>query len=150
MNWIRLSAEDLESVLNNNQLALLKSEYAKKTDRDFVKDILDSTVALVRAHIAASGVNMLDIDHSRIPPELRECALRLALEKLQSRIPAFELTKIQERQSDYARGILEKVGSGAMPVCRPFAAVRTANPKKGISASRGSSNPVNRKSMEGI
>lgn len=150
MNWIKLQVEDLCIVLNKNQLDLLNAELAKRPERDFASDILNSAVALARAKIASSGINTLDVDHSRIPLELRECVLRLAAESLQARIPALELSKSQLRQSDLARETLEKVERGILPVSRPFAGVKTANPRRGLSSGRGSTNKTTRKTLEGL
>lgn len=150
MDWIRLSVEDLESALNKNQLDLLKAESAKNSNRDYVTEILNSTVALVRANIAASGANYLDVDHARIPVELRDCVLRLAIESLQARFPSLEMSKIQTKQADFAHETLKSVANGTLPVSRPLMGVRTANPKKGIYGKRGSTNIATRKTMGGL
>ena len=81
MEWIRLTSEDLEYALNKPQLETLKAESLRNLKRDIAQDVLNTVVARIRAEISASGLNWLDADHSRIPYELRDCALRLAVEE---------------------------------------------------------------------
>lgn len=150
MDWVKISEDDLESVLNKRQLELIESQAGKCSERNFVIDALNSAVALVRTNIAASGVNMLDMDHSRIPPELKECTLLLALESLQARIGVLELSKLQQKRAESAHTLLGDVASGRIPVSRPIVGVRTASRKKGISSGKGSTNTFTRKTMLGL
>ena len=71
-------------------------------------------------------------DHSRIPPELKECALRLAAEALQTRLPQMELTERQCKLADIARETLARVARGELPIGEPLVGIRTGLPKKGV------------------
>ena len=99
--------------------------------REPAAEIIDSIVVRIRAEIAASGLNSIDPDHSRIPPELKECALRLAAEALQTRLPQMELTERQCKLADIARETLARVARGELPIGEPLVGIRTGLPKKG-------------------
>ena len=134
MDWIKITTEDLECALNKPQLEILKAQRLRSPGRDIAFEVISNIVARIRAEIAASGLNSLDADHSRIPPELKEPALRLCVEALQARIASMELSKSQTRLAEAARNTLERVARGELPVSRPICAIRTASPKKGFSA----------------
>ena len=65
------------------------------------------------------------------PPELKECALRLAAEALQTRLPQMELTERQCKLADIARETLARVARGELPIGEPLVGIRTGLPKKG-------------------
>ena len=149
MDWIKLKSSDLELVLNKPQLEILKAESLRSAGRDIAAESLDSVVLRIRAEIAASGFNSLDPDHSRIPPELKECALRLAIEGLQVRLPQMELSQMQIRHADYARELLMRVSLGKLPISRPQYSIRTASRKKDVAYGSAAKNAT-RDSMKGI
>ena len=149
MDWINLNTTDLECVLNKPQLDILKAQSLKTPGRDLAAEILDSVTVRIRAEIAASGLNMLDPDHSRIPPELKECALRLAAESLQTRLPQMELSQRQCTLADNARETLLRIAGGELPVCQPIVGIRTGLPKKGARFGV-SGRLATRNSMKGI
>lgn len=149
MDWIILTPQDLECALNKPQLDILKAEAIRSLNRDISQDIISGIVARIRAEVAASGLNILDTDHSRIPAELKDCAIRLAIEALQLRIPSMEISDAQSRQADIARETLLRVASGELPVSRPVFGVRSSTKRKGVS-SGAAKRMADRKSMEGI
>ena len=100
MDWIKLTTKDLECVLNKPQLDILKAQSLRSPDVDIAFEVISNIVARVRAEIAVSGLNSLDADHSRIPLELKDCALRLCIELLQARLPSMELSKQQIKYAD--------------------------------------------------
>ena len=116
----------MQCVLNKNQLDVLKAEAVRSANASICTKILELVVSKIRAEIAASGVNMLDENYAKIPPELKECALRLAMESLQARVPAMELSKSQTRAIDAAYAVLERVASGKLPVSTPERGIKTA------------------------
>lgn len=149
MDWIKITTKDLECALNKPQLEILKAQSLRSPDMDIAFEVISNIIARIRAEIAVSGVNSLDADHSRIPLELKETALRLCVEALQIRLPAIELSKLQIKHADIARNTLLRVASGELPVSRPLFSISTASHKKGITS--GSSQRVaTRKSMKGI
>ena len=131
MDCINITPSDLECVLNKPQLDILKAQSLKTPGREPAAEIIDSIVVRIRAEIAASGLNSIDPDHSRIPPELKECALRLAAEALQTRLPQMELTERQCKLADIARETLARVARGELPIGEPLVGIRTGLPKKG-------------------
>ena len=135
MDWIKLTTKDLECVLNKPQLDILKAQALRSPDMDIAFEVISNIVARIRAEIAVSGLNSLDADHSRIPLELKDCALRLCVESLQARLPSMELSKLQIIYADDARETLVRVASGELPVSRPLFSISTATAKKGISSS---------------
>ena len=149
MEWIKIFPEDLEAALNKPQLDTLKAESLKSLKRDISFDIISSITAKIRAEIATSGLNAIDCDHSKIPPELRECALRLCVEALHLRVPSIEISQMQSRHADIARETLLRIAKGELAVTRPRDGVKTANPRKGISASSTARN-ASRRNMEGL
>ena len=68
MDWINITPSDLECVLNKPQLDILKAQSLKTPGREPAAEIIDSIVVRIRAEIAASGLNSIDPDHSRLPP----------------------------------------------------------------------------------
>ncbi|MBO5254550.1 MAG: hypothetical protein J6B07_01850 [Opitutales bacterium] len=124
--WIKITEQDLQIALNKTQLDLLKAEAIKTANTSICTNIIELVVSRIRAEIAASGVNMLDIDYARIPPELKECALRLAIESLHVRIPAIELSQAQIRAIEDSKEILSRVATGKLPISIPTNAIKTA------------------------
>ena len=149
MDWIKLTSEDLEYALNKPQLETLKAESLRNLKRNISQDVLDSVVARIRAEIAASGLNALDADHSRIPYELRDCALRLAVEALHLRVPSIEMSAAQSKHADLARETLLRIATGKRPVSRPALAVRTASAKRSVY-SKSSPRKITRATTEGL
>lgn len=133
MSWIKINAVDLEEILNKPQIDILKARTFSSKGGDPASRAIESAVARVRMEVSASGLNALDIDHSRVPQELKEVALRLAVESLMIRIPAMEISASQQRAADEAREILRRVASGELPISRPAISVSSASAKKGIS-----------------
>lgn len=148
MDWIKIKNSDLECVLNKTQLALLKSSYLTNAGHDVVSDIIASVVARIRAEIAASGINMLDCDHSKIPYELKECALNLALESLQARLPDLKMPEVISKKADEARAILIRIAEGKLPMSKPLYSIKGAQPR-GVYFGK-SSQTINSKSLNGL
>jgi len=149
MDWISLSPADLECALNKPQLEILKAQYLQSPNRDAAVDIIASVTARIRVEIVAGGTGALDADHSRIPPELKECALRLAVESLQLRVPSMEITQAQQKHADIARQTLARVAAGELPVSRPEYPIRTAWRRKGAVCG-SSERQATRKTMKGL
>ena len=149
MDWIKLTTQDLESALNKPQLDILKAQALRSPDVDIAFEVISNIVARIRAEIAVSGLNLLDADHSRIPFELKDCALRLCVEALQLRIPTMEISKMQSKHADLARVTLLRVARGELPVSRPLFSISTASVKKGISSS-SAKKVSTRENMKGI
>ncbi len=147
IQWISITEDDLQSVLNKNQLELLKAEKISEKSSSICTKIIELVVSRIRAEIAASGVNMLDENYAKIPPELKECALRLALESLCIRIPSIELSNAQIRAIDDAKEILSRVAVGKLPVSIPVGGIKTARKHAITYGVRTRS--TNGKSMEG-
>lgn len=147
MNWIQLQESDLHCILSKSQIDLLKAEALKNGDASICAKAMELAVSRVRAEIAASGTNMLDENYGKIPPELKECALRLAAEILQSRIPTLEFGKIQAAALETAKQTLARVSEGKLPVSRPRNGVRTA--RKFSMCHGGQSRRLGRASTEG-
>ncbi len=148
MNWTTVNENDLQCVLNKNQLDLLKAETARGEDRSVCIKIIELVVSRIRAEIAASGKNMLDVNYAKIPMELKECTLRLALEALQTRMPTIELTSAQERAINDSKEILRRVATGELPVSRPRNGVKTA--RKFAIEHGGAERKISRTSTVGL
>ena len=146
MDWIKIFPEDLEAVLNKPQLETLKAQSLRSKNRNITEEIIANIIVRIRAEIAASGINLLDTDHSRIPPELKDCALYLAIEALQTRISSLEVSNSQTKHFDLARQTLLRVASGELPVSRPRYAIRTAS-KKSLYANKKSPTQITRNSL---
>ncbi len=149
MNWIKITTEDLECALNKPQLEILKAQALRSPERDIAFDVISNIVARMRAEIAASGLNSLDADHSKIPPELKETAIRLCVEALQLRVPSIEISNSQIKHADIARETMSRVAKGELPVCRPTYSIKTASIKKGFYAN-ASKREMSRKLMKGL
>ena len=149
MDWIKLTTKDLECVLNKPQLDILRAQALHSPDMDIAFEVISNVVARIRAEITVSGLNSLDSDHSRIPHELKECALHLCIEALQSRLPSMELSKMQMKHADIARETLMRVARGELPVCRPLFSISTASVRKGMSSSSAKKIST-RETMKGI
>ncbi len=134
MKWISITPADLESALNKPQLEILKSSRLGLNGVD--AEVIGLIVSRIRAEIASSEVNFLDEDHSTIPPELKECALRLAVEALQLRIPSMELSDAQKRHADYARDTLLRVAESKLYISRPEHPISTGLSKKSAATLR--------------
>ncbi len=149
MNWIKITTEDLECALNKPQLEILKAQILRSPEHDVTFEVISNVVARIRAEIAASGLNSLDADHSRIPPELKETALRLCVEALQLRLPSMEISNAQIKHADIARTTMLRVARGELPVCRPTYGIKTGSSKKGFYASSADREST-KKSMKGL
>lgn len=147
MNWIVIQEADLHCILSKNQIDLLKAEAVKNGDTSICAKAIELAVSRVRAEIAASGANMLDENYGKIPPELKECTLRLAAEILQSRIPTLEFGRVQTAALEDAKQTLARVAEGKLPVSRPRNGVRTA--RKFSICCGGQSRRLGRASTEG-
>lgn len=149
MNWIKVRHGDLECALNKPQLEVLRAAELASPGRDIAEDVISSVTARIRAEIAAGEVNALDPDHSKIPPELKECATSLALEALQARIPALDMPESIAKRADLARETLRRVAASELPVTRPVCGIRAAS-KKGLSFGRERKGFFTSKNMEGL
>lgn len=149
MNWIKITNADLEQVLNKGQLDILKAAEFASAGRDIVGDIIASAVARIRAEVAACSMNTLDADHLKIPFELKECALNLALEALQSRLPTLNLGDSIDRRAELARQTLLRVAKGELPVAQAIYGIRSAQ-KTGLAVCKFRKNKISKSSMEGL
>ncbi len=136
MNWTRITQQDLENALNKTQVELLKAEELKSAGTPISEEIISMIVAEIRAKIASYSANSLDYDHAKIPKELKLCALRLAIEALQSRLPSMEMTAQQKKMADISRTALEEIYTGKITVSYPDKAIKTAQEKKGVYFSK--------------
>ncbi|MFI3290564.1 MAG: hypothetical protein R3Y46_01645 [Opitutales bacterium] len=136
MNWTKITQQDLENALNKNQVELLKAEELKSAGSPISEEIISMIVAEIRAKIASYPANFLDYDHAKIPKELKLCALRLAIEALQSRLPSMEMTAQQKKMADISRTALEEIYTGKICVSHPDKAIKTASEKKGAYYSK--------------
>ena len=119
----------MEAALNKPQLEILKAAELASPGRDISEDVIASVVSRIRAEISAGQINLLDADHSRIPPELKACALSLALEALQARLPDMPMPQPISKRADLARETLKRVAEGKLPVSRPICGIKTAQAK---------------------
>ena len=136
INWTTLTEDDLLCALNKPQLDLLKAEAIQTNHASLCSKIIELVVSRIRAEITASGINMLDENYAKIPPELKECAIRLAIESLHVRVPSIELTQAQIRAIDDAKEILTRVAIGKLPVSVSKNPVKTARKNAIQHASR--------------
>lgn len=149
MDWIYVKNSDLECLLNKPQLDMLKAASLASAGHDITKDIISSVVTRIRAEIAAGGISRLSEDHSKIPPELKECALALALEMLQSRIPDMPMPEAVLRRAENARETLLRISSGSLPVSSPLYGISTAS-RKAVYAKRQRVQNFTSKTMQGL
>ncbi|MBO5780880.1 MAG: hypothetical protein J6R08_00240 [Opitutales bacterium] len=149
MNWIKITHQDLEIVLNKSQLEILKAAEFASPGRDIAESVISMAVSRIRAEISAGQANFLDPDHSRIPPELKECALSLALEALQARLPDMPMPSSISKRADLARETLARVAEGELPVSQPLYGIKTAR-KKGVSLLKSRRQNFSSKTMEGL
>lgn len=149
MNWIKLTHQDLEIVLNKNQLEILKASEFSTPGHDITESIISSVVSRIRAEISAGQVNYLDPDHSKIPPELKECALSLALELLQARIPDIPMPSSISKRADLARETLTRVAEGKLPVSQPIYGIKTAK-KRGVAILKSRKQNFSSQTMSGL
>lgn len=148
MDWIKIKNSDLDNVLSKPQLAVLKAAALSTPGRDAAAEAISSAIARIRAEIAASGVNTLDVDHSKIPRELKDCALVLAVEILAARLGDFKISDALSKRADEARATLLRIADGSLPVSRPLFGIAGARPK-GFEYGRGSKAATS-KSLEGL
>ena len=149
MDWIYIKNSDLECLLNKPQLDMLKAASLASAGHDIAKDIIASVVTRIRAEIAAGGISRLSEDHSKIPPELKECALALSLEMLQSRIPDMPMPEAVLRRAENARETLLRISNGSLPVSAPLYGISTAS-RKAIYAKRQRAQNFSSKTMQGL
>ena len=149
MDWIYVKNSDLECLLNKPQLDMLKSASLASAGHDILKDIISTVVSRIRAEIAAGNISRLSTDHSKIPPELKECALALSLEMLQSRIPDMPMPDSILRRAENARSTLLRISSGSLPVSAPLYGISAAS-KKAIFAKRMRRPNFTSKTMQGL
>ncbi len=131
MKWNRISAGDLESALNKNQLEILKSQSLASAGRSVCDEIISLVCAEIRAAVANAN-RYIDEDHLKIPEELRLSGIRLCVEALQTRLSGMELTAQQIKLADIARQTIEKVAMGKFAVSSPDCPVQTAFEKKSV------------------
>ncbi len=132
MKWIKINHQDLELVLNKNQLEVLKASEFSSAGHDITSGIISSVTSRIRAEISAGQINYLDPDHSKIPPELKDCALSLILENLQARIPDMPMPTSIAKRADLARETLLRVAEGKLPISQPIYGIKTAKQKSGV------------------
>ena len=89
MKWNRISAGDLESALNKNQLEILKSQSLASAGHSVCDEIISLVCAEIRAAVANAN-RYIDEDHLKIPEELRLSGIRLCVEALQTRLSGME------------------------------------------------------------
>ena len=119
----------MELALNKPQLEILRAAELASPGRDIAEDAIAAVVSRIRAEISAGQISLLDADHSRIPPELKECAISLAVEALQTRLPDMPMPQPISKRADLARETLMRVAEGRLPVSRPICGIKTARAK---------------------
>lgn len=140
----------MECALNKPQIEILKSARLKTKERSIEDEILSNITAEIRAEIAASDLNFLDANHSKIPPELKECALRLAVERLILRMPNMEISALQEKHADIARQTLRRIALSELPISRPANGVRTGDSKKSANVLHKRERKINSENLGGL
>jgi len=150
MTWITLTGADLEDALNKPQLDILKSARLRSPTRNVAEEALASVVSRIRAEIAASGLNNLDQNHAKIPPELRGCALCLAVESLQLRVPTMEPSAAQEKHADLAREMLLRVAEGKLPISKPDDPIAGGLGRKGASVVKKRASSASSETLKGL
>lgn len=149
MDWITINSADLECALNKPQLETLKAECLKSAGHDILQDIISSVVSRIRAEITSGPSTKLSAEHSKIPHELKDCALSLALEMLQVRIPDIQMPESIQRRADEARRTLLRVAEGSLRVSSPIYGVSGAC-KKSLYAKSNRIPNFSANSMEGL
>lgn len=102
-NWIHINEKSVSHYLLPIQLQALRQH------SDPLNEIIDDTIARVRAEIQSNPNNPLSSDPSLIPIELKIATCHLIIEALQSRIPNLKLTEDQIRNANNARTLLKRV-----------------------------------------
>lgn len=149
MDWITIKKSDLECALNKPQLDMLKSASLASAGHDIIDDIISCVVSRIRAEISAGNINKLSAEHSKIPLELKECALALSLEMLQARIPDIPMPDSIQKRANDARAILLRISEGSLPVSAPLYGISAAA-KKAVSICKSRKQNFTSKTMQGL
>lgn len=109
--WVPLTAADLSSVFNADELAACtKGEFAP-----YVEETLGDIVAMVREAVATNKANRLSAELDLIPRSLRPAALDIAAVRLLKRF-ALSVTDERKAAADAAAARLEAVRRAESPV----------------------------------
>jgi len=128
MSWSPLTSADVLACLAAPQVAALRQGALAPGQADPLPALIADVTARVRAEIRGGRRNRVERDCTLLPPELKLAAAHLALESLQTRLPALALTADQIRLAADARALLARVAHGDVPVTVP------AQPESDIEA----------------
>jgi hypothetical protein len=98
MSWVTITASDIETRLSDPELSGSISYDLAAGQGDPTAEVISLTVAEVRGYIPQ---DCLDTNSDTVPPELKDTAILVAIEKLAGRLSNAGCIMTEERQRAY-------------------------------------------------
>lgn len=117
--WITPTAADLNDYLVAEQMDALRADALAPGQADPFAKVATDIVNKVRSYIASNPANVVDVDATTIPPELKIDVCYLIIGPMLGRL-GIALTKDQEKQMDLAHSTLIALREKKLVVSRPL------------------------------
>lgn len=124
--WITLQISDLNDYLAANQVQALQTIALANDQDNPLNEIIDDITARIRAEISGNHNNILSMNKTEIPHDLKSCACYLVLEAAQTRLTGLQLSNDQIRMANESREYLKRIAQGEIPISLPDGALSSS------------------------
>ena len=119
MKWVTLDDDSiLSTYLAASQVTAIRTAKVQNGQADPYLEIMEAVVKRIRVNIARVGKPVSQTDLS-IPPEVKDYAVLLILDRMSLRLPTLALTEDQRRQVREAQEFIKTLGDPMVAVSMP-------------------------------
>ena len=125
MAWISITIDDLKDAKISALVEACRTAALGTGQTDPVPNIIANVTARIRAEISGCAQNVLDVDTTKIPADLKSLASRMIMREAMSRIQQSLTEDEREEQRNDLR-YLERIAKCEIPVAAPDTPLTTA------------------------
>lgn len=152
MNWISITSDDLNDVKVGKLVEACRTKALALGQTDPSLRVIESVVSRIRSEIKGCASNLLDVDPTKIPKDLKALATRMIMRELQSRL---QIQLNQDEREEWTQDVryLERIASCKISVLAsdtPESSSTVQPTGSGSPRISSRSRIATRESMEGI
>ncbi|MCE0484231.1 MAG: hypothetical protein LV479_08345 [Methylacidiphilales bacterium] len=150
--WITLQSSDLNDYLVGPQASAVRTAALAAGQGDTWANVSTSIITFIRSKIRASLRNQVSATPNTIPPDLKDTAMALIVERLQTRIPQLKLSDDQVRNANNARKYLDQIANNEAVITAPPDPLIPDDQQRGTPITVVRSNPreLSRRTLRGL